>query len=93
MNDEKIHFLQTFFLLIPSKFMFQCNLEGIMGGGEMAAIVNQMIMDLAPTIFNEIKTPLVNAAVGKFVDLANSLLEGMTFQDLIDIIMGTKLLS
>lgn len=63
-----------------------------MGGGEMATIVNQMIMDLAPTIFNEIKQPLLNVVLGKFIGLANSLLEGMTFQDLIDIILGSQLL-
>lgn len=55
----------------------------------MAAIVNQMIMDLAPTIFDEIKEPLINAVLGKFIVLANSLLEGLTFQDLIDIILGS----
>jgi hypothetical protein len=60
-----------------------------MGGGEMAAIVNQMIMDLAPTIFDEIKEPLIKAVLGKFIVLANSLLEGLTFQDLIDIILGS----
>lgn len=68
-------------------------MEGIMGGGEMAAIVNQMIMDLAPAIFDEIKEPLVKAVLVKFIELANSLLQGMTFQDLIDIILGNKLLS
>lgn len=60
----------------------------MMGGGQNSVIVNQMFMDLAPTIFNEIKQPLLDAVLGKFIELANPLLEGMTFQDLIDIILG-----
>ncbi|CAB3370567.1 Hypothetical predicted protein [Cloeon dipterum] len=64
------------------------NLEGLMGGGSMAEMVNQMIMDFAPTIFNEIKAPIISAFVGRVVAFANSMLQGLTFDELLDIILG-----
>lgn len=64
-----------------------------MGGGEMAVIVNQMIMDMAPILFDQMKQPLLDSVLGKLIVLANSQLQGLTLQDLIDLILGNKLLS
>ncbi|XP_059486835.1 uncharacterized protein LOC132203229 [Neocloeon triangulifer] len=64
------------------------NMMGIMGGGAMGTIVNDMIDDFAPIIFNEIKAPIIDAAVQRIVAFVNARLQGLTFQDLIDIILG-----
>lgn len=64
------------------------NFEGILGGGDLADLVNQIVSDLIPDLLAELKPTLLPDITQSIIDLANEKLDGVTLQDILDLING-----
>lgn len=80
-NSEKLF---LFFL----SFYFQVDLEGILGGGDLGVLVNEAISEMIPDLLEELKPDFLPYITEQVIELANGLLEGVTLQDILDLISG-----
>jgi len=64
------------------------NLEGLLGGGDLGDIANQIVSDMIPDLVEELKPTLLPDIIQLVIDLANEKLDGLTLQDLLDLING-----
>jgi hypothetical protein len=71
-------------------FNFQTNFEGLLGGGALSDLANEIISDLAPELFEEIKPELIATVTEEIIKKANELLDGVTLQDILDLINGSS---
>jgi hypothetical protein len=69
-------------------FYFQTNIEGLLGGGDLSDVLNEIISDLAPDVFEEAKPSLLPVVTEAIINLANEKLDGVTLSDLLNIING-----
>ncbi|PSN55967.1 hypothetical protein C0J52_02147 [Blattella germanica] len=66
----------------------ETHIEGLLGGGELSDLINEVIADIAPDVFEEAKPTLIPILSEAVVSLANEKLDGMTLQDLLNLING-----
>jgi hypothetical protein len=71
-------------------FNFQTKFEGLLGGGALGDLANDVISELAPEVFEEIKPELLETVTEALIEKANELLDGVTLQDLLDLINGSS---
>jgi len=64
------------------------NLEGLLGGGDLSDIANQIISDMVPDLLEELKPTLLPDIIQLVIELANEKLDGVTLQDILDLING-----
>lgn len=69
-------------------FYFQVNFQGLLGGGDLGEIANQIISDMIPGLVEELKPTLLPTVIDFIVELANEKLDGITLQDILDLING-----
>ncbi|PNF29373.1 hypothetical protein B7P43_G07836 [Cryptotermes secundus] len=63
--------------------------KGLLGDDEdLSNLINEIISDLAPELFEELKPSVLPVVADAIVNLANEKLEGVTLQDLLDLING-----
>lgn len=63
-------------------------MEGILGGGDLGSLVNDVISDMIPDLLEELKPSVLPDVIKLILDLANEKLDGLTLQDLLDLING-----
>jgi hypothetical protein len=73
-------------LFISLCFYFQTNIEGLLGGGDLSDVLNEIISDLVPEVFEEAKPTLLPVITDVIINLANEKLDGLTLSDLLDLI-------
>jgi hypothetical protein len=64
------------------------NFEGLLGGGDLGDVANQIISDMIPSLLEELKPTLLPDVIQLLIDLANEKLDGVTIQDILDLISG-----
>jgi hypothetical protein len=64
----------------------QTNIEGLLGGGDLSDVINEIISDLAPAVLEEAKPTLLPVITDAIINLANEKLDGLTLSDLLDLI-------
>jgi len=64
------------------------NFEGILGGGDLGDLVNDIISDMIPDLLEELKPTVLPDLIQLVLDLVNEKLDGITLQDLLDLING-----
>jgi hypothetical protein len=69
-------------------FQFQINFEGLLGGGDLGDLANQIVSDLVPDLVEELKPDVLPGIIESVKDLANEKLDGVTLQDILDLISG-----
>lgn len=69
----------------------QVRFEGLLGGGAAGDLANDLINQLIPSLWEDVKGDIVTAAAEAIKNLANGLLEGVTLEDILDLINGAKL--
>jgi hypothetical protein len=69
-------------------FSFQANFEGLLGGGDLGDVANQLISDLIPDLVEQLKPTVLPGLIESVVNLANGFLGELTLQDLLDLING-----
>ncbi|XP_069687791.1 uncharacterized protein [Periplaneta americana] len=62
--------------------------EGLLGGGDLSDLANEVISDMAPEVFENAKPELIPVLSEAVINLANEKLDGVTLQDLLDLING-----
>lgn len=73
-------------------FHFQTDFKGLLGDNEdLSNVVNEIISDLAPGLFEEVKPSILPKIADVIIDVANEKLDGLTLQDLLDLINGGEL--
>lgn len=76
-------------MLVLLLLYFQTDFKGLLGDDEdLSNLINEIISDLAPELFEEVKPSVLPAVADVIVNLANEKLEGVTLQDLLDLING-----
>jgi Haemolymph juvenile hormone binding protein (JHBP). len=80
-NSEKLF---LFFL----SFYFQVELEGLLGGGDLGDLANEAVSEMIPGLLEELKPEFLPYINEQVIELANGLLEGVTLQDILDLISG-----
>jgi hypothetical protein len=69
-------------------FYFQVNFEGLLGGGDLGDLANQIISDLVPDLLEQLKPDILPGLIQTIIELANEQLDGLTLQDILDLING-----
>jgi hypothetical protein len=64
------------------------NFEGLLGGGDLGVIANQIISDMIPNLVEELKPDLLPTVIETVISFANEFLGDLTLQDLLDLING-----
>jgi hypothetical protein len=74
-------------LLILLFFYFQTDFKGLLGDDEeLSDLINQIISDLAPDLFEEVKPSVLPKIADVIIQVANEILDGVTLEDLLDLI-------
>ncbi|XP_046990799.1 uncharacterized protein LOC124595927 [Schistocerca americana] len=66
----------------------QTNFTGLLGGGDLSDVTNEIISDLVPQILDNQKDNLLGAIVPVIVDAANEAISAYTLNDIICIVVG-----
>ncbi|XP_067014261.2 uncharacterized protein [Anabrus simplex] len=68
--------------------LFQGNIAGLLGGGDLSDVINQVINDFIPTVAEKYKTQISGVISDLIVGVANKMLDGVTLKDILDLING-----
>jgi hypothetical protein len=96
-NDETIKIILTlrilkFAYIVTRIFYFQTDFKGLLGDDEdLSDVVNEIISDLAPDLFEEVKPSVLPKVADVIINLANEKLDGVTLQDLLDLLSTSAL--
>lgn len=69
-------------------FLLQNNFEGLMGGGAMGEMVNDMITDMAPLLLDSVKDQILGPISNLIMAKANAFLSNYTMAELIDLVLN-----
>lgn len=75
-------------LLFFLSFYFQVDLEGLLGGGDLGELANEAVSKMIPELLEQLKPDFLPYVTEQVIELANGLLEGVTLQDILDLING-----
>ncbi|GFG38758.1 hypothetical protein Cfor_07052, partial [Coptotermes formosanus] len=64
------------------------NFEGLLGGGDLGDLANEIVSELIPDLVTELKPTVLPDIIAAVIDLANEKLKDITLQDILDLING-----
>jgi len=62
------------------------NFEGLLGGGDLGDLANEIVSDMIPKLLEELKPTLLPEVIQLVIEQANKMLDGVTLQDILDLI-------
>jgi hypothetical protein len=69
-------------------FYFQTNFEGLLGGGDLGEVANDIISGMIPDLVEQLKPTVLPGLIDTVIEMANGFLGDLTLQDLLDLING-----